>query len=80
MTQPAPSVRKGMPSPRLDEATFRSRFADPVFEPLGEELDVDLARRKEVRNAALTLAQAAHANHAGTLLQAGRDLPPPRRK
>jgi hypothetical protein len=43
MSEPTPDVRKGMPSPRLDEATFRrrflSRFADPAFEALGEELD-----------------------------------------
>jgi multimeric flavodoxin WrbA len=45
-----------------------------------EELDADLAIQGEVRNAALTLAQAAHANHAGKLLQAGRDLKPPRQK
>jgi len=35
--------RKGMPSPRLDEQTFRERllhqFKDPVFQPLGAELD-----------------------------------------
>jgi hypothetical protein len=34
----------------------------------------------EVRNAALTLAEAAHAKHAGKMLQAGRDLKPPRQK
>jgi multimeric flavodoxin WrbA len=45
-----------------------------------EALDVDLAMQAEVRNAALTLAEAAHANHAGTLLQAGRALKPPRQK
>ena len=45
-----------------------------------EELDADLAMQDEVRNAALTLADAAHANHAGKLLQAGRDLTPPRQK
>lgn len=45
-----------------------------------DELDADLAMQGEVRNAALTLAEAAHANHAGTLLQAGRKLKPPRRK
>jgi len=28
----------------------------------------------------LTLAEAAHANHKGALLQAGRNLTPPRRK
>ncbi len=43
MSEGTPSVRKGMPSPRLDEASFRtrflSRFADPVFEPLASELD-----------------------------------------
>jgi multimeric flavodoxin WrbA len=45
-----------------------------------EELDREQAMQDEVRNAALTLAEAAHANHAGTLLQAGRDLTPPRQK
>src|SRR4051794_22650732 len=43
MREPKPNVRKGMPSPRLDEATFRrrflSRFADPVFADLRSELD-----------------------------------------
>lgn len=43
MAQPVPDVRRGMPSPQLDEATFRrrflSRYADPVFEPLSAELD-----------------------------------------
>jgi multimeric flavodoxin WrbA len=39
-----------------------------------EALDKDVAIQKEVRNAALTLAEAAHANHAGKLLQAGRKL------
>jgi hypothetical protein len=33
-----------------------------------------------VRNAARTLAEAAHALHGGKLLQAGRDLTPPRQK
>jgi multimeric flavodoxin WrbA len=45
-----------------------------------EALDADRAVQGEVRNAALTLAEAAHANHAGTLLQAGRSLKPPRQK
>lgn len=45
-----------------------------------DELDADEAMQGEVRNAALTLAEAAHANHAGKLLQAGRDLEPPRQK
>ena len=35
--------RKGMPSPRLGEREFRTRFLsqfrDPIFEPLGDELD-----------------------------------------
>ncbi|WP_374532218.1 flavodoxin family protein [Phenylobacterium sp.] len=38
-----PEPRKGMPSPQLDEDTFRARylsaFADPGFEPLAVELD-----------------------------------------
>lgn len=38
-----PEPRKGMPSPRLDEATFRSRFLeqfrDPAFDPMREALD-----------------------------------------
>ena len=42
MAAHVPSIRKGMPSPRLDQATFRkrflSRFADPAFAPLGPEL------------------------------------------
>jgi multimeric flavodoxin WrbA len=45
-----------------------------------EALDADLAMQGEVRNAALTLAEAAHANHAGRLLQAGRQLRSPRQK
>ena len=45
-----------------------------------EALDKDLAIQNEVRNAALTLAEAAHANHAGKLLQAGRRLKPARQK
>jgi len=45
-----------------------------------EELDADQAMQDEVRNAALTLAEAAHANHAGSLLQPGRNLKPPRQK
>jgi hypothetical protein len=35
--------RKGMPSPRLDEAAFKQRFRtqflDPAFAPLGAELE-----------------------------------------
>ena len=45
-----------------------------------DELDADVAIQTEVRNAALTLAEAAHANHSGKLLHAGRDLEPPRQK
>lgn len=45
-----------------------------------EALDADLAIQNEVKNAALTLAEAAHAKRAGRLLQAGRDLPPARQK
>jgi len=45
-----------------------------------EAFDADLAMQGEVVNAAKTLAQAAHANHAGKLLQAGRELTPPRQK
>jgi multimeric flavodoxin WrbA len=45
-----------------------------------EALDADKAMQEEVRNAARTLAQAANALHAGELLQAGRDLKPPRQK
>jgi multimeric flavodoxin WrbA len=39
----APQPRKGMPSPRLDEAEFkrrfRTQFQDQAFDPLQEELD-----------------------------------------
>jgi multimeric flavodoxin WrbA len=45
-----------------------------------EELDNDKAVQEEVRNAARTLAEAAHALHSGKLLQAGRALRPPRQK
>ncbi|MFY9513144.1 MAG: flavodoxin family protein [Rubrivivax sp.] len=45
-----------------------------------EELDADLAMQGEVRNAAKTLIEASKANHQGKLLQAGRDLKPPRQK
>ena len=43
MPHRAPEPRKGMPSPQLDEAAFRerflSRFIDPAFDRLTEELD-----------------------------------------
>ena len=43
MSHPTPEPRKGMPSPQLDEATFRerflSRFIDPAFDTLSDELD-----------------------------------------
>ncbi len=43
MAHPTPEPRKGMPSPQLDEATFRqrflSRFIDPAFDTLSAELD-----------------------------------------
>ncbi|MBA4011099.1 MAG: NADPH-dependent FMN reductase [Phenylobacterium sp.] len=45
-----------------------------------EELDADQAIQDEVRNAALTLVEAAKARHAGKLLMAGQDLKPPRQK
>jgi multimeric flavodoxin WrbA len=45
-----------------------------------ESFDKDLAMQGEVRNAALTLAEAAHANHAGKLIMAGNKLKPPRQK
>ncbi|MGH6996779.1 MAG: flavodoxin family protein [Phenylobacterium sp.] len=45
-----------------------------------EELDADQAVQDEVRNAALTLVEAAKARHAGKLLMAGQDLKPPRQK
>jgi multimeric flavodoxin WrbA len=45
-----------------------------------EALDADKAMQEEVRNAARTLAEAAHALHSGKLIQAGRDLKPPRQK
>src|SRR5262245_44810395 len=39
----APAPRKGMPSPRLDEAEFkrryRAQFVDPAFAPLQSELE-----------------------------------------
>jgi multimeric flavodoxin WrbA len=45
-----------------------------------QDYEADLAVQGEVINAARTLAEAAHANHEGRLLQAGRDLRQPRRK
>jgi multimeric flavodoxin WrbA len=45
-----------------------------------EALDKDQAIQDEVRNAALTLAEAAHANHAGALMMPGQGLKPPRQK
>ncbi|HEY1749674.1 MAG TPA: flavodoxin family protein [Caulobacteraceae bacterium] len=43
MPTPTPEPRKGSPSPRLDEATFRQRFlaayVDTAFDPLRAELD-----------------------------------------
>lgn len=45
-----------------------------------EALDRDTAIQAEVRNAALTLAEAAHAKHEGKLLMAGQTLKPPRQK
>jgi multimeric flavodoxin WrbA len=53
------------------------------FEPYAtshEALDQDRAIQDEVRHAALTLAEAAKANHAGKLIMAGQDLKPPRQK
>ena len=44
--------RKGMPSPRLPEAEFKTRATSH------EELDGDEAIQEEVRNAARTLAEA----------------------
>ena len=43
-SKPRPTEpRKGMPSPKLREAEFKRRFrvpyADPAFEPLGQEID-----------------------------------------
>ena len=39
----APEPRKGMPSPRLEETTFRARFrerfADPAFSALAPEIE-----------------------------------------
>jgi multimeric flavodoxin WrbA len=45
-----------------------------------EALDEDQDIQEEVRNAARTLMEAAHATHAGKMLMAGQDLKPPRRK
>ncbi|HZZ68277.1 MAG TPA: flavodoxin family protein [Phenylobacterium sp.] len=45
-----------------------------------EALDADTALQEEVRNAARTLMEAAHASHSGKLLMAGKDLKPPRQK
>ena len=45
-----------------------------------ESFDADAAMQGEVVNAAKTLAEAAHAKHKGVLLQAGRELKPPRQK
>jgi multimeric flavodoxin WrbA len=43
MATPTPEPREGMPSPQLDEATFRERFLsayiDPAFQDLSDELD-----------------------------------------
>ena len=43
MPMPQLTPRKGMPSPRLNEAEFRQRFLgqfqDPAFESLASELD-----------------------------------------
>src|SRR5262249_53355898 len=43
MPMPQSTPRKGMPSPRLNEAEFRQRFLgqfqDPAFESLASELD-----------------------------------------
>jgi multimeric flavodoxin WrbA len=45
-----------------------------------EALDSDAAIQQEVRNAALTLAEAVRADRAGTLVDAGAALEPPREK
>lgn len=45
-----------------------------------DALDHDKAMQGEVRNAALTLAQAVKARREGRLIEAGVDLPRPRRK
>jgi hypothetical protein len=46
-TLPQVDVRKGMPPVKLTreefETRYRSRFADPVFEPLQRELDTIIA-------------------------------------
>ena len=44
------------------------------------ELDADLAMQEEVRNAARTLMEAAHAKHAGKLQAPGSALKAPRQK
>ena len=45
-----------------------------------EALDADTAIQAEVRNAALTLAEALHARRAGRLTTIGADLAAPREK
>lgn len=45
-----------------------------------EAYDTDWALHGKIRNSAPTLAEEAHANHEGRLLQAGRDLTPRRQK
>jgi hypothetical protein len=45
-----------------------------------EALDKDEAMQSEMRHTALAVAEAAHANHAGKLLEAGRTLKPSRQK
>jgi hypothetical protein len=41
---PTPEPRKGMPSPQLDEATFKQRFLSRYIDPAFDGLTVELAK------------------------------------
>ena len=44
MAQPTPEPRKGMPSPQLDEATFKQRFLSRYIDPAFDGLTTELAK------------------------------------
>jgi multimeric flavodoxin WrbA len=70
----------GMTSTGLDGELDRYIGYWEPYATSHEALDRDEAMQGEVRNAALALAEAAAAHHAGALIQPGSRLKPPRQK
>src|SRR5215510_4154210 len=72
MPMPQSTPRKGMPSPRLNEAEFRQRFLgqfqDPAFESLASELD---------KIAAVAWDAYAHSRKAPRTRKAGNEFADP---